>query len=115
MKNSEIIYSKSKYLSGSAQKARLVIDLIKGKNAEEAIAILVNTNKRAADQALKTLNSAIANAENNFDLDKEKLYVAEARVDESRTLKRGKIVSRGRTHKILKRSCHIIIGVKEVN
>lgn len=110
-----IVYSKSKYLSGSAQKARLVLDLIKGKNVEEAVAILMNTNKRAAGQALKTLNTAIANAENNFDMDRDSLVVVEARADESKTFKRGRIVSRGRTHKILKRTCHMIVGVKEVN
>lgn len=115
MNNSNVIYSKSKYLSGSAQKARLVLDLIKGKNVEEAIAILMNTNKRAAGQTLKTLNTAVADAENNFDLDRDNLIVAEARADESKIYKRGRIVSRGRTHKILKRTCHITVGVKEVN
>ena len=62
-------------------KARLVIDLIRGKKVDEAVTILENRNKKSSGMILKVLNSAVANAVNNFSLDKNKLYVKEARVD----------------------------------
>jgi len=82
-------------------------------NANEALETLNFVNKAASVPVYKTLKSAISNAENNFDKDIDRLYVVEARVDEAPTLKRGRAVSRGRYHQILKRSSHIVIGLSE--
>lgn len=111
----KLIYSKTKYLRGSARKTRLVVDMIRGKDAVEAQNILELVNKKAAEYALKSLNSAIANAENNFGKDKDNLRVAEARVDESFSFKRARPVSRGRNHRIIKRNHHIVIGLDVKN
>jgi len=97
------------------RKSRLVIDLIRGKNVIEADKILNNLNKEAARQIRKVLTSAVANAENNLSLDKTKLYVKEARIDEGRVLKRMKFGSRGHVDPIKKRTSHITIIVSERN
>ena len=98
-----------------ARKARLVIDLVRGKSVAEADKILANINKEAARVTRKVLTSAVANAENNLSLDKTKLYVNEAYVNEGQTLKRMKFGSRGHVDPIKKRSCHITIVVSEKN
>ncbi len=95
------------------RKARLVIDLVRGKSVIEADKILKNINKEAARATHKVLTSAVANAENNLGLDKAKLYVKEAYIDEGRTLKRMKFGSRGHVDPIKKRSSHITIVVSE--
>ncbi|NLC92826.1 MAG: 50S ribosomal protein L22 [Treponema sp.] len=95
------------------RKARLVIDLIRGKSVEEADKILKNLNKEAARLSRKVLISATANATNNEGLDKAKLYVAEAIVNEGQTMKRMKFGSRGHVDPIKKRTSHIKIVVKE--
>lgn len=107
------VLSKSKYVRTTARKARLVVDMIRGYKAADAVEVLRYTNKAAAVPVRKTLESAIANAENNFDMNKANLIIVEARVDEAPTYKRGIAVSRGRYHQILKRNCHIVIGVSE--
>ena len=95
------------------RKARLVIDLIRGKNVEEADRILSNLNKEAVRISKKVLTSAVANATNNLNLDKEKLYVKEAYVNEGQTMKRMKFGSRGRIDPIMKRTSHITIVVSD--
>ena len=97
------------------RKARLVIDLIRGKNVQEADKILNNLNKEAARLIRKVLTSAVANAENNNGLDKTKLYVKEAYVNEGQTLKRMKFGSRGHVDPIKKRTSHITVVVSERN
>jgi large subunit ribosomal protein L22 len=97
------------------RKARLTIDLIRGKKALEALSILKNTNTKASELIEKLLLSAIANAENNLELDKEKLFVTEAFVDEGPTLKRVNPRARGRADRINKRTSHITIKVAEKN
>lgn len=97
------------------RKARLVIDLIRGKDVVEADKILNNLNKEAARLIRKVLTSAVANAENNNGLDKTKLYVKEAYVNEGQTLKRMKFGSRGHVDPIKKRTSHITIVVSERN
>ena len=109
----EVVYAKSKYVRTSAQKARLVVDMVRGENALYSVEMLNFVRKAAALPVRKTIESAIANAEFNHDLDKSKLKIVEAMVNEAPTLKRGRAVSKGRYHQILKRSCHIIIGVAE--
>lgn len=97
------------------RKARLVIDLVRGKDVVEADKILNNLNKEAARLIRKVLTSAVANAENNNGLDKTKLYVKEAFVNEGQTLKRMKFGSRGHVDPIKKRTSHITIVVSERN
>ena len=98
-----------------ARKARLVIDLIRGKNVSDADKILNNLNKEAARLIRKVLTSAVANAENNAGLDKTKLYVKTAYVNEGQTLKRMKFGSRGHVDPIKKRTSHITVIVSERN
>ncbi len=94
-------------------KARLVIDLIRGKNAEEAVIILENRNKKSSEPILKALKSAIANAVNNFNLDQKKLYVKEARVDAGPVMKRVMFDSRSHIGHKDRRTSHIVVVVAE--
>jgi len=103
----------AKGLRIAPRKARLVIDLIRGKSVEEADKILANINKEAARMSRKVLVSAVANAENNMGLKKESLYVKEAIVNEGQTMKRMKFGSRGHVDPIKKRTSHIKIVVSE--
>ena len=97
----------------SPRKVQIVLDLIRGKDAELAKGILKNTTKSAAEPILKILNEAIANAENNFKMDKEKLFVAECYVTPGTTLKRIRPRAQGRAFRILKRASHITVAVEE--
>lgn len=103
----------AKGLRIAPRKARLVIDLVRGKSVEEADKILSNLNKDAARMSKKVLTSAVANAENNLGLDKTKLYVKEAYVNEGQTMKRMKFGSRGHVDPIRKRTSHITIVVSD--
>ena len=94
-------------------KARLVVDMIRGKNAKEAKIILNNYNNKAARLIKKVLDSAIANAINNNKMDEKKLYVSEARVDMAPTMKRMMFDSRGHVGRKDKRCSHIIVKVME--
>ena len=91
----------------SAQKMRLVADQIRGMPVEEALDLLTFSEKKAAKFISKALNSAVANAEHNNNLDIDELVVSSISVDEGPTLKRWRARSRGRAAKILKRSSHI--------
>lgn len=95
------------------RKARLVVDLIRGKQAGEAVAILNHTPKAASPIIEKVLKSAIANAEHNYDMDVNSLIVTEAFVDEGPTLKRFRPRAMGRASQINKRTSHITIVVSE--
>ena len=97
------------------RKARLVIDLIRNKSVIEADTILANINKESARAIRKVLTSAVANAENNQGLDKTKLFVKEAYINEGQTLKRMKFGSRGHVDPIKQRSSHITVVVSEKN
>jgi len=103
----------AKYVRMSPMKVGVVLDLIRGKNIDEAFAILQYTPKDAAVVINKVLKSAVANAENNHELDLDKLYVAETFVGAGPTLKRFRPRAQGRAFKILKRSSHITVVVKE--
>ena len=94
-------------------KTRLVIDLVRGKNVEESITILINYNNKASKLILKVLNSAVANAVNNNKMNEDKLYVSEARVDAGPVMKRIMFDSRGYIGHKDKRTSHIVISVKE--
>ncbi|MGF3066857.1 50S ribosomal protein L22 [Facklamia sp. P12945] len=95
------------------RKARLVMDLIRGKQVGEAMAILKFTPKAGSPIIEKVLMSAIANAEHNYDLDLETLYVSEAYVNEGPTMKRFRPRAKGSASPILKRTSHITIVVSE--
>lgn len=103
----------ARYIRISPRKVRIVIDLIRGKQIGEAFAILKYTPKAASEVVEKVLKSAVANAEHNFNMDVEKLYVAEVYADQGPTLKRIHPRSRGQAFSILKRSSHVTVVVKE--
>ncbi|MEO9457347.1 MAG: 50S ribosomal protein L22 [Lentilitoribacter sp.] len=98
----------------SPQKLNLVAEMIRGKKVETALAELEFSRKRISDQVRKTLQSAIANAENNHDLDVDSLIVAEAYVGKSIVMKRFRVRGRGRSSRILKPFAHLTIVVREV-
>ena len=97
----------------SPRKVKIVLDLIRGKDAALAVAILKNTPKAASLPVLKLLQSAIANAENNNHLDATKLYVSQCFVTPGRTAKRIMPRAQGRAFRILKRSSHVTLAVAE--
>jgi large subunit ribosomal protein L22 len=108
--------AEARYIRMSAQKARLVVDLIRGQKAGEAITILRMTNKRIAPVVEKVLRSAIANAENRFnDVDVDQLYVTEAYVNEGPRMKRIRPAPMGRAYRYQRRISHIavVVGDKE--
>ena len=98
----------------SPQKARLVADLIRGKKVDKALAELAFSRKRIAGPVRKTLESAIANAENNHGLDTDSLVVAEAYVGDSIVMKRFMARARGRASRIEKPFSHLTIVVRQV-
>jgi large subunit ribosomal protein L22 len=103
----------AKYIRVAPRKVRIVMDLIRGKNVGEAFAILKFTPKVGSEVIEKVLKSAVANAEHNYDMNADKLYVSAAYVDQGPTLKRIHPRSRGQAFKILKRSSHVTVIVKE--
>lgn len=103
----------AKHIRIAPRKARVVIDLIRGKSVGEAVNILRFTPKVASRPIEKVIRSAVANAEHNYDMNTDDLYVAEARVDVGPTIKRYRPRAQGRIFPILKRSCHITVVVKE--
>ncbi len=104
--------AEARYVRTSPQKARLVIDLIRGQKAGEAITILKSTNKRMAPTIEKVLRSAIANAENRFnDVDVDDLFVTEAYVNEGPRMKRIRPAPQGRAYRYQRRIAHIAITV----
>ena len=95
------------------RKVGLVIDLIRGKNVQEAIAILQHTRRGASPVVEKVLKSAVANAEHNYEMDPDNLFVSEAFVNEGVTLKRFRPRAQGRASKINKRTSHVTVVVTE--
>ncbi len=102
-----------KYASISSQKARLVADMIRGKSIDKALDVLAYTPKKAATMIQKLLLSAIANAENNFGLDIDDLFVAMIQVNEGPTLKRMHARAKGRGNRIEKKMSHISVELAE--
>ncbi len=103
----------NKYIRMSPLKVRVVLDLIRDKNVEEAMAIMEHTNRAAAVVINKVLKSAVANAENNLELDRDSLYVSECYCGPGPTLKRFQPHAQGRAFSIMKRTTHITVVVKE--
>ena len=97
------------------RKARLVVNLVRGKDVSDAMAILNNLNKKSARLTKKVLVSAVANAENNFKMDKNNLYVKEAYINDGPIMKRRRIGSRSHIDRHDKKTSHITIDVAERN
>lgn len=95
------------------RKVQIVLDLIRNKPANQAMAIIKHTPKAACEPLEKLLKSAIANAENNFNMDKNNLYVSECYVTPGPTMKRIRPRAQGRAFQILKRTSHVFVTVKE--
>ena len=107
------IHAKISHLSLSAQKVRIVIDMVRGKSANEALDILRFVNKRAALPVSKLVASAVANAEENFGVSRDDLYVAKITADEAPTRKWRRFGARGRFKPILRRSSHVSVVLRE--
>jgi large subunit ribosomal protein L22 len=107
-------YARASQVNVTPMKARRVIDLIRNKPASDALAVLKFAPQAASEPVAKVLASAIANAENNFDLDPQTLVVSRAFVDEGPTLKRFQPRAQGRAFRIRKRTSHITIEVESV-
>ncbi len=103
--------ARARYVRVTAMKARRVVDLIRGRNAREALAVLQFAPQAASEPVAKVLASAMANAENNLSLDPDTLWVGEAYVDEGPTLKRFRPRAQGRAYRIRKRTSHITVEV----
>lgn len=102
-----------KYARISARKVKIVADLIRGKNADEALAIVKFTPKASSVIIEKLLKSAIANAENNHSMSREKLYISEIYANQGPTLKRIRPAAKGSAVRIRKRTSHITIVLSE--
>ena len=108
------VKAESRYVRISPQKARLVINLIRGHKASDALIVLRSTNKRIAPSVEKVLQSAIANAQNLSEgVDVDKLYVSEAYVNEGPRMKRIRPAPMGRAYKYQRRLAHIVVKVAE--
>jgi large subunit ribosomal protein L22 len=107
------IRANARHIPVSAQKARLVIDLVRGKDVMEALDVLSFTPNKAALPVSKLINSAIANAENNFGLNRYDLYIHFIIADEGPTRKWRRFGARGRVKPRLRRSSHISVILKE--
>jgi large subunit ribosomal protein L22 len=103
----------AKYVRISPLKVNFICNEIRGKQVDEALSILKFTPKRGARYLEKVLSSAVANAENNFNLDRDSLYVSEAYANEGPRMKRFRPKAKGMAYPILKRSSHIGVVVKE--
>ena len=117
MENEELVENKAvatlKYARISSRKVKIVADLIRGKNIDEALATVKFTPKAASEIIEKLLKSAIANAENNHNMETSRLYVAEIYANQGPTLKRIRPAAKGSAVRIRKRTSHITIVLKE--
>ena len=105
----------AKFVRISPRKVNVVLDLVRGKDVKYAEAVLKHTPKAACEPLEKLLKSAVANAENNFNMDRNNLYVAECYVCPGPTLKRIMPRAQGRAYRILKRTSHMTVVLKEKN
>lgn len=107
------VQAKLRFLSISAQKVRMVIDMVRGKSVNEAIEILRFVNKRAALPVRKLVASAAANAEESLGVSRDDLYIAKITADEGPTRRWRRFGARGRFKPILRRSSHVTIILRE--
>ena len=110
-----IAKASAKSIKTSSQKANLVLKLIRGQKVDKAMNILEFSRKKISYDVLKVLKSAVSNAENNFQLDIDKLFVKEATVGRSMVLKRFRPRAMGRASQILKRTSHLTITIADSN
>ena len=113
MDEKKIARAEHKYARISPRKVEIICNMIRGKNADVALALMENTPKAGCELMIKVLKSAMANAENNFEMDPEKLYVAETFANAGPILKRGMPRAQGRMYRINNRTSHITIAVAE--
>ena len=106
--------AKATYVRISPRMVQIVLDLIRNQPVDKAMAILKYTSRSACEPVMKVLKSAIANAENNNNMDVSKLYVSEAHVAPGPTLKRIQARAQGRAFRINKRTSHITLVIKEM-
>jgi large subunit ribosomal protein L22 len=109
----QVVQATARYVRGSARKGRLVADLVRGTSVADAQAILAYSTRAAAVPVRKVLQSAIANADHNHGLDPRELRLVTVTVDEGPTIKRFRPRAQGRATPIMKRTCHITIGLAE--
>jgi large subunit ribosomal protein L22 len=107
------VTAKAKGLGVSARKVRLVVDAVRGKSVPEALAILRFLPQKSAKDVAKVVQSAAANAEHNYDLDPDALFIKYIFADEGPTLKRWRARARGRVNQRLKRTAHVTVIVEE--
>jgi len=107
------VKASARYIRISPRKVRVVIDLVRGKSVNEALTLLKFIPKRASKPIAKVIASAAANAEHNYNLNKDNLVISQAYVDQGPTLKRWHPRQRGQAFPILKRTSHITVAVKE--
>jgi large subunit ribosomal protein L22 len=105
--------ARARYVRISPSKVRVVLDLIRGKHVDEALTILRFTPKAASPLLEKLLRSAIANAENNFDMNRDALYISQCYADQGPIMKRYRPRAQGRVYSIHKKTSHITIVLKE--
>ena len=113
MSDMAVATAKATYIRIAPRKVQIVLDLIRNQPADKAMAILKYTPKAACEPLMKLLKSAIANAENNNNMDVSKLYVAECSVSQGPTLKRIRPRAQGRAFRINKKTSHITLVLKE--
>ncbi len=107
------VKAQARFVRISPRKVRVVIDLVRGKSVDEALTLLKFIPKRASEPIAKVIKSAAANAEHNFNLNKDNLVITKAYVDQGPTLKRFHPRQRGQAFPILKRTSHITVMVAE--
>lgn len=107
------IRAELRFLSVSAQKVRLIIDMVRGKRANDALDLLAFTNKGAASDLRKLVASAVANAEENFGINRDDLYIYKITADEAPTRKWRRFGARGRFKPLLRRSSHVVVVLRE--
>jgi large subunit ribosomal protein L22 len=107
------VIAKAKYIRRTPRKARLIADAVRGMPVAEALAFLEFSSRHAALDVAKVIKSAAANAEHNFNLNREDLVVKALMVDEGPTMKRIRPVSRGMAHQYFHRTCHITAVVED--
>lgn len=108
------VRAQAKGVRVSPKKARRMVDMVRGKSADEALAALNFTPSPTARKVARVVKSAVANAENNYQMAPSDLRVTKAYVDEGAMMKRVRFAGRGRVSPILKRLCHITVVVEEI-
>lgn len=107
------VIARSRFIRRGPRKARLVADLVRGMRVEEALTALEFAPQHAAHDVAKTIKSAAANAEHNFELSRDELWLKTIMIDEGPTMKRIRPVSRGTAHQYFHRTCHITVIVED--